>query len=332
MADIDKCAVQTEAKVKNGFSAQNLFSQLNRFMLLILLVLVIVIFSKLSPYFLSFKNLLALGLNISVIGIVCIGQTLCILTRGFDLSVGFAAGLCGMMVAFMTQNLGMPYYISLPLGLVLGGLIGLLNGVLVTKGKINALITTLATGYILAGIIFIVSKGYSIIVNKPEFLFLGTTKLFGIPLPIIILLVLYILFDIILKHTIFGRHVYCVGGNPSSARIAGINVQKVQMQIYTLAGVLSAFAGILLASRMGSAQTTAGSTYALDSVAAAVLGGTVLAGGEGKMGGTLLGVIIIGILQNGLIMIGVPQHYQNIATGLVLLLAVLLQNINTKSE
>jgi len=331
MANIDKCTVNTDTKIEGSFSKHKVISFLNRFMLLIVLIIAIVFFAGMSPYFLSFKNLLALGLNISVIGIVCIGQTLCILTRGFDLSVGFNAGLCGMMVAYLTGKQGVPYLISLLIGLALGALIGLINGILVTKGKINALITTLATGFILSGFILIVSKGYSIIVNEPGFLFLGTTKILGIPLPLIILIFLYVVFDIILKHTVFGRYVYCVGGNPASARIAGINVEKIQMQIFALAGALAAFGGILLASRMGSAQTTAGSTYALDSVAAAVLGGTALAGGEGKMGGTLLGVIIIGILQNGLIMIGVPQHYQNIATGLVLILAVLLQNVNTKS-
>lgn len=300
-------------------------------MLLIVLFVSIVFFSGMSPYFLSLKNLLALGLNISVIGIVCIGQTLCILTRGFDLSVGYNAGLCGMIVAYLTGKLGVPYVASFLIGLALGTIIGMLNGILVTKGRINALITTLATGFIMAGFILIVSKGYSIIVNDPGFIFLGTTKVLGIPLPFIILIVLYIIFDIILKHTVFGRHAYCVGGNPDSARIAGINVEKIQIQIFAITGALSAFGGILLSSRMGSAQTTAGSTYAMDSVAAAVLGGTVLAGGEGKMGGTLLGVIIIGILQNGLIMIGVPQHYQNIATGLVLILAVLLQNLNRRT-
>ena len=309
---------------------QKLLSFLNKYMLFIILIGSIITFSILSPYFLTLKNFLALGLTISVIGIVCIGQTLCVLIRGFDLSVGFNAGFCGMVTAYLCANMRIPYIICLLLGLALGGLVGLVNGLLITKGKINPLITTLATGFVLTGGILIVSKGYSIIVDDTQFIFLGTTKIFGIPLPIIIMILLFIVFNIILKHTVFGRWIYCMGGNPTAAKIAGINIQKLEMQVYALSGVMAAFGGILLASRMGSAQTSAGSTYSLDSVAASVLGGIALAGGEGKIFGTLGGVAIIGILQNGLVMLGVRQEYQSIATGLVLILAVLLQNMNNK--
>ncbi len=313
-----------------GNTTQKLLSFLNKYMLFIILIGSIITFSILSPYFLTLKNFLALGLTISVIGIVCIGQTLCVLIRGFDLSVGFNAGFCGMVTAYLCANMRIPYIICLLLGLALGGLVGLVNGLLITKGKINPLITTLATGFVLTGGILIVSKGYSIIVDDTQFIFLGTTKILGIPLPIIIMILLFIVFNIILKHTVFGRWIYCMGGNPTAAKIAGINIQKLEMQVYALSGVMAAFGGILLASRMGSAQTSAGSTYSLDSVAASVLGGIALAGGEGKIFGTLGGVAIIGILQNGLVMLGVRQEYQSIATGLVLILAVLLQNMNNK--
>ncbi|EMS74098.1 ABC transporter permease [Ruminiclostridium cellobioparum] len=313
-----------------GNTTQKLLSFLNKYMLFIILIGSIITFSILSPYFLTLKNFLALGLTISVIGIVCIGQTLCVLIRGFDLSVGFNAGFCGMVTAYLCANMRIPYIICLLLGLALGGLVGLVNGMLITKGKINPLITTLATGFVLTGGILIVSKGYSIIVDDTQFIFLGTTKILGIPLPIIIMILLFIVFNIILKHTVFGRWIYCMGGNPTAAKIAGINIQKLEMQVYALSGVMAAFGGILLASRMGSAQTSAGSTYSLDSVAASVLGGIALAGGEGKIFGTLGGVAIIGILQNGLVMLGVRQEYQSIATGLVLILAVLLQNMNNK--
>ena len=178
-------------------------------------------------------------------------------------------------------------------------MVGLVNGLLITKGKINPLITTLATGFMLSGGVVLISKGYSIIVDKPEFSFLGTTKVHGIPLPMIILVAFYIVFHIVLKHTVFGRRIYCMGGNPVAAKIAGIKVEKLTLLVYTLSGLLAAFAGIVLTSRMGAAQTTVGTSYAMDSIAATVLGGTVLAGGEGKIFGTLIGVIIIGILSNG---------------------------------
>jgi len=332
MTNKDKILSNTETRSKTKFSGQLVLYYLNRLILLIVLAVTVIFFSLMSPYFLSFKNLLALGLNISVIGIVCIGQSLCILTRGFDLSVGFNAGLCGIVLAYLTKNMEVPYIISVLLAIILGTAIGLINGLIITKGRVNALITTLSTGFILSGFILVVSHGYSIIINRADFAFIGTTRVFGIPLPLIIMALLYLLFGIILKYTVFGRYAYCIGGNPTSARIAGINVEKVQLQIFAITGTLAALAGILLASRLGSAQNTAGSTYALDSIAAVVLGGTVLAGGEGSVVGTLLGVIIIGILQNGLIMIGVPQQYQNIATGLVLILAVLLQNFNVRTS
>ncbi len=328
----DECVVSDSSLNKSNLSAINTLYFLNRYMLFIILVGSIVVFSLLSPYFLTLKNFVALGLTISVIGIVCIGQSICIMIRGFDLSVGFAAGFCGMLTAWFSGKMGAPYIISLLLGLMAGAIIGVVNGLLITKGRINPLITTLATGFVLNGGILIVSKGYSIIVDDKQFIFLGTTKVFGIPLPIIILVLLFIIFNIILKHTVFGRWVYCMGGNPTAAKIAGINIQKLEVQVYALSGVLAAFGGILLASRMGSAQTTAGSTYALDSIAASVLGGIALVGGEGNLFGTFIGVAIIGILQNGLVMLGVKQEYQMIATGLALILAVLLQNVNNKKQ
>jgi ribose/xylose/arabinose/galactoside ABC-type transport system permease subunit len=330
MNKTDTLAAKNKIANASSFTPRNILFWLNKWMMLIVLVLTVITFSSLSPYFLTLKNLYAVGLTISVIGIVCVGQTLCILTRGFDLSVGFTAAFCGILVAYLTGNLNMPYQVCLFIGLATGGFVGIINGLLITKGKINALITTLATGYMLAGGVIILSKGYSIIVDKPEFIFLGTTKIYGIPLPLVILIILYGIFHIILSNTIFGRRLYCIGGNPDAARVAGINVEKSQMIVYIISGILSAFAGIVLASRMGAAQNSIGGSYAMESIAAAVLGGTVLAGGEGKMSGTFLGVVIIGILSNGLIMLGIDQAYRDIATGLVLVLAVLLQHINTK--
>lgn len=330
MKKTDIFAVKNDTANTVGFTSRTVFFWLNKWMMLIILALTVIIFSSLSPYFFTLKNFYAVGLTISVIGIVCIGQTLCILTRGFDLSVGFTAAFCGILIAFLNGKQDLPYLVSLFTGLFFGGLVGLVNGLLITKGRINALITTLATGFMLSGGVIILSKGYSIIVDKIEFIFLGTTKIYGIPLPLMMLVILYLIFHTILSNTIFGRHIYCIGGNPDAARIAGINVEKLQVTVYIISGILAAFAGIVLASRMGAAQNSIGGSYAMESIAAAVLGGTVLTGGEGKMSGTFLGVVIIGILSNGLIMLGIPQAYRDIATGLVLVMAVLLQNINTR--
>lgn len=324
------CLVDNNAKKFKGIASGKILYWMSKSMMLIILIIAITIFSSLSPYFLTIKNLYAVGLDISVIGIICIGQTICILTRGFDLSVGFTAAFSGIFVAYLTQNLGMSYIVSLTFGLCFGALVGLINGLLITKGKINPLITTLATGFMLSGGVIILSKGYSIIVANKQFTIIGTTQFYGIPIPLIMLILLYIVFHIIMSNTVFGRHIYCMGGNPDAAKIAGVNIERLQLIVYAISGILAAFAGIVLASRMGAAQNSIGGNFAMDSIAAAVLGGTLLAGGEGTMSGTFMGVVIIGILGNGLIMLGIDQSYRNIATGLVLILAVLLQNINIK--
>ncbi|AOQ23641.1 Ribose import permease protein RbsC [Moorella thermoacetica] len=304
---------------------------LSNLALLITLLALVAVFASLSPYFLTIQNLYAIGLTISVIGIVCIGQTLCLITRGFDLSVGAVAAFAGMVCAFL-NNAGVPLRVSIIISLLTGALIGLLNGVLITRLKINALITTLATMSIFFGGVLIISKGYSLFFADPAFLGLANSTIFSVPTPIIILILFYVVFYIILKYTVFGRYVYAIGGNPEAARMSGIDVERLQMVIYIISSLLSAFAGLVLASRMGAAQTTAGSTYALDSIAAVILGGTSLAGGKGSVLGTLLGVIVIGVMNHGLIMLNVPPYYQGVATGIVLIIAVLLQTSNLRGK
>lgn len=300
----------------------------NKYGVVFALFIIVLIFSLITPYFFSIKNFYGIGLTLSVVGTIAIGQTLCILIRGFDLSVGQIAAFAGISSALMAKN-GMPYLLVLLITLLFGLAAGALNGFLIAKLKINALITTLSFMTIYLGLVYIVSKGYSVTVSDKVFSIIGTTRIFGtVPLPIIILAVLYLIFFIILKYATFGRYIYCLGGNPEATRISGININMVTIVVYTCSGLLAAIAGIILSSRLGAAQTTAGGSYALDSVAAVVLGGTVLSGGKGGVLGSLMGVAIIGVLQNGLIMVNMPIYYQFVATGLVLLVAVLMQQIN----
>ena len=213
-------------------------SFLNQARMLIVLVVLLGIFSALSPYFLNVRNIFAIGLTISVIGIVCIGQSLILLTGAFDLSVGGIAGLSGMIVAILTKQYG-NYWAWFFLGLAAGTAIGLLNGLFITKLKINALITTLSMMTILSGVVFLVSGGFAIGVNLPSFRFLGTTRVIGIPLPIIILVLLYAVAYVILRSSVFGRYVYSIGGNAEAARLSGINVDRMRILVYTLSGLLS---------------------------------------------------------------------------------------------
>lgn len=309
-------------------------AMVNRYILLILLIIEIVVFSQLSEYFLTVKNIFSIGLNISVLGIVAIGQTLCILTSDFDLSVGNTAAFTGIMSAFFLQNLGFNYVVSLILAMSFAILIGLVNGLLITKLKISAFITTMATNFILGGMVMLVSKGQAIIVSNKIFGIIGKTTITGskIPLPMIILIILFVAFSWALKNTVFGRYIYCIGGNAQSARIAGINIHKVKIITFILSSALSGFAGIILASRMSAAQISVGSTYGMESIAATVLGGTLLTGGVGNMLGTFMGVLVTGILSNGLTMIGVSQVWRDIATGLLLIFAIVLQNTTRKTR
>jgi len=298
----------------------------NQARMLLVLVFLVVLFAVLSPYFMKLTNIYAIGLTISVIGIVCIGQSLTLLTGAFDLSVGGIAGLSGMVVALLTKQYE-HYWAWFFVGLAVGTSVGLINGLLITKLKINALITTLSMMTILLGAVWLASGGFAIGVNLQSFRVLGTTRIASVPLPIIILVLLYAVFYIVLRFTVFGRYVYSIGGNAEAARLSGINVDLIRILVYTLGGLLSGFGGILLASRLGSAQVDAGSQYPINSIAACVLGGISIAGGEGVIWGSLIGVAIVGVLQSGLIMVGMPSYYQWIATGIVLLAAVYLDQL-----
>ncbi len=307
---------------------------LNRYILIVMLVGELIVFSLVSPYFFTLKNILSLFLNVSILGIVAIGQTLCILTSDFDLSVGNAAAFTGIMMAVFFQNMNLPYIVSFILAILVAVLIGLVNGFLITKVHINAFITTMATNFMLGGLVLLVSNGTAILVSasSKSFGVLGKTTLTGlkIPLPVLILIILYVIFAWVLKNTVFGRHLYCVGGNAEAAKIAGVNIDRVKILAYILSAVLSGFAGIILASRMNAAQLTVGSTYSMESIAGTVLGGTILAGGKGKVLGTLVGVLITGILSNGLTMIGASQAWRDIATGALLIFAIIMQNMTSK--
>jgi len=304
------------------------YTIVNRSMLAVMLLAEVVVFSSLTPYFFQLDNLLPVGREIATLGIVAIGQTLCILTGGFDLSVGGSAAIASIVAGYLCapSKLGLPYSVGFSVAICVAVLVGLINGTLITKVKINPLIATLSMNFILGGVIILISR-QPITINTEAFKFIGATTLGAIrfPLPIITLAVLYVGFGLMLKYTVFGRQIYCAGGNAQAARVAGINVESVVFRVYVLSALLSGFAGVQLASRLATSNPNIGSTYGLESIAATVLGGTVLAGGEGNMFGSFLGVLVMGMLSNGLVMIGMSQAWRNIVMGGMLILAVTLQ-------
>lgn len=325
-------SVQT---MKGQTSSSRYFSKawlLEQKSLIALLVLIAVV-SFLNPNFFMLDNLLNILRQTSVNAIIAVGMTLVILTAGIDLSVGSVLALCGAVAATMV-GLELPVYVVIPAALALGAALGGISGVIIAKGKVQAFIATLVTMTLLRGATLVytdgrpVSTGFSDAADS--FAWLGTGYLFGIPVPIWLMSLVFIAAWYMLNHTRMGRYIYALGGNEAATRLSGINVDRVKIAVYALCGLLAALAGLIVTSRLSSAQPTAGTGYELDAIAAVVLGGTSLAGGKGRIMGTLIGALIIGFLNNALNLLDVSSYYQMIAKAVVILLAVLVDNKSGK--
>jgi ribose transport system permease protein len=279
----------------------------------------------LSPDFLTVGNLFDVTRQVSINAVISFGMTLVILLGGIDLSVGSILAVASLVAALLMKA-GDSAALAALVGILCGALMGAVNGLLVTKGRVAPFIATLGTMTLLRGLALVLSQG-SPISGFPSGLFAalgGGYLLREIPLPVVWMLVLFASLWFVLDRTVFGRHVYATGGNPEAASLSGVNVDRVQILVYTISGFTAAMAGIILTSRLDSAQPTAGAGYELDAITAVVLGGTSLAGGRGWIFGTLLGALLIGVLNNGLNLIGVSAFYQQVIKGSVILLAVLL--------
>lgn len=298
---------------------------------LIGLILFSAIVAVINPRFLSIANILNVFRQSSINAVIAIGMTFVILTGGIDLSVGSILAFCGAVSAAMLSS-GMNPVLSLLVALVLGLFFGIVNGFLVSVMKLQAFIVTLVTMTFLRGATLVFTNGKPITVNDGGALFenIGGGYLFNIPIPIYITLILFVAGHYILTNTRFGRYTYAIGGNEEATKLSGIKVNNVKIWIYGISGILSALAGIITTSRLFSAQPTAGTGYELDAIAAVVLGGTSLAGGVGKITGTALGAIIIGVLGNALNLLDVSSYYQMMIKAAVILIAVLIDKKSNK--
>ena len=298
---------------------------------LIGLIIFVIIVSALNPRFLTHANILNVLRQTSINSIIAIGMTLVILTGGIDLSVGSILAICGAVMASLL-NAGHNPVLALIVTLILGLIFGFFNGFLVAKMKLQAFIVTLVTMTFLRGATLVFTEGKPITVDDGGILFenIGGGYLFNIPIPIYIMVALFIAGFYLLSHTKFGRYTYAIGGNEEATKLSGINVDRVKIWVYGLCGMLSALAGVILTSRLYSAQPTAGSGYELDAIAAVVLGGTSLAGGVGRITGTALGALIIGVLGNALNLLNVSSYYQMMIKALVILVAVLIDRKSNK--
>ena len=301
----------------------DLYKFYKKYGLFVILAIFIVVFSALNTQFLTPGNLLNILRQISMFGIVVVGYTMVMISGGCDMSVGGQLALCGMFAA----TLNVTYGLAVILTLMLGALFGLINGLLMNVFNIMPLIVTLGTMLFFQGASYIISGGVAIFGLSDSFKFIGQGYLGFVPLPIVILLVIGVLGYIVLHKTYFGRQIYAMGGNPEAARLAGVNIKKYRLAVFTITGILAAVAGIIMAARTGSAQPSAGASYPFDCMTAVVLGGVSFAGGSGSMLGAMMGVIIIGVLNNGMQLIGMDSNMINCVKGIVLLIAIGIDSV-----
>jgi ribose transport system permease protein len=290
----------------------------------------IVIFAALSPYFLKVNNLLSIGTNMSVIGLMAIIGTPVIVAGALDLSVAAIAGLAGVLVALL-HAAGIDIWIASAMAIVICAIVGGGNGMLVTKLQLNPLIVTLGTMSIITGAALVMTSGLSRPLMQPAFNWLGAGRLFGVPFPLIAMVVFAIILWWIMSRTRFGREIYAAGGNPEASRLMGVNVERIQLVLYIASGAIGAVAGIILAAMLGAAAPNAAGAQLLTVVAAIILGGTSLNGGRGSVWGTVLAVLIMGTLNNGLTLLDVSSFWQDITRGSVLIIAVAFDQIRTKA-
>lgn len=302
---------------------------LDKYKSLIGLIVLCVVITIVSPAFMTLSNITNIFTQVSTNAIIAIGMTFVILTGGIDLSVGSTVAISGALAASIlksTNNIPLAILVAAITGIV----IGLINGILISKGKLQAFIVTLATMTIFRGATLVFTNGTPISKLSETFVKIGNGKIGFIPIPVIITIVILIISIYLLTQTRFGRYLYALGGNEDSAKLSGINTNKIKTLVYVISGFVSSIAGIIITSRIGSASPNAGTSFELDAIAAVVIGGTSLSGGEGKITGTIIGALIIGVLNNGLNLMNVSPFYQSIVKGLVILIAVLLDKKSRK--
>ena len=308
----------------------------------VVLVALLVLFSWLAPAFLTANNLQILTKHVAIAAILAIGMTFVVLTGGIDLSVGSVAGLAGMLVGFLlTQGVefgGSRHFLSVPscvlIAVATSLLVGFLNGWLVSKAGVAPFIATLGTLYVARGAALLISNGKTFpnlagdaARGNTGFPALGQTFFLGLPMPVWIMLILFTSAVVIVRKTPLGRHIYAVGGNERAARLAGIRVPRVKLFTYVAAALCAALVGLIIASQLEASHPATGESFELNAIAAVVLGGTSLMGGRGSVTGSLLGACVIGVLSDGLVMLGVSEFWQMVIKGTVIILAVAIDQL-----
>lgn len=303
---------------------------LRQYGIFIVFGIICLIISFITPQFLTVSNWTIIITQVSINALLAFGVTFVIITGGIDLSLGSIVAVAGVSAAMLAHPDSYPVLVPVFAGLFAGLLIGAFNGFIITKSKIAPFIVTLGTMTIGRGLALILSNGRPVSNLSESFAFIGSGKIMGIPVLIVILILTFILCSVILNKTILGRYIYAVGGNEQAARASGINVTQVKMAVYSISGLLAGLAGILLTSRITTGQPNAGTGFELDAIAAVVIGGTSTTGGKGSIAGTLIGVLLIGVINNSLDLLNVTSYYQQVVMGVIIIGAVVLDSMNQK--
>lgn len=318
-----------DALIPQPNDRQKWWQQVTDYSLILIFAVMFVTTSLTVDHFFSIENMLGLALSISQIGMVACTMMFCLASRDFDLSIGSTVAFAGVLCA-MVLNATNNTALAIAAAVAAGAVIGFVNGAVIAYLRINALITTLATMEIVRGLAFIVSHGQAVGVSSDTFIALGGLTLLGVSLPIWVTLICFVVFGVLLNQTVYGRNTLAIGGNPEASRLAGINVERTRVTIFLIQGAVTALAGVILASRITSGQPNAAEGFELNVISACVLGGVSLLGGRATISGVVIGVLIMGTVENVMNLLNIDAFYQYLVRGAILLAAVLLDQLKNR--
>ena len=304
---------------------------LMKYVMYLFLILMCIVLTIASDKFLTLTNLMTIIKQISIQSIVAIGMTMIIISGNIDLSVGSLVALCSVSCA-MLMNKGLPTIIAVLAAVIIGAFAGFITGGVTAKLKLHSFLVTLALMTALRGLAQTLTNGRPVAGLPSSCGKVASGTVGPVPLLVIYMIVLYAIFMYVMKYTAFGRSIYAVGSNQESARLSGINIEKVKTLVFILSGALCGIAGVLLTAKVRSGDPTCANAWEMDTIAGAIIGGTDMNGGEGKLGGTIIGLLFVGILANGMVLLGVSAYMQSVIKGLVIFMAVIINSIQKRSQ
>lgn len=330
--DYEKRTESSQAAIDRGPNILQRILKSEKIGLIIAMLIIIVVFSVLTGYkYFTLNNIINILISSSIVGLVTIGECYLLIVGQVDLSPGSVSAFSGVLISLMLTK-GIPLYLAIVLVLACGLCIGYFNSLLVNKLKFEAFIATLASMSIFRGFAYIICGGKAVFVTNKMFLKMGSGRILGIPIPVIIFIITFAIFTVVLSRTRFGRTVYMVGGNAVASRLAGIDGQKIRTKLYMMTSAFAALGGCILAARMSSGQPMASEGLEFDAVTSSVLGGVAMSGGVGTMGGALLGLLILQGFNNGLMMMNIPSFWQTVSRGILLIAALSFDFIRNRKR